>query len=121
MNQMKPNPADETNPLQIALNALQVFRLDEHINTFLVDNDPQALKQATLACVALEKETKKTELWIEVQERKDGLYQAQLKDNPDKWDCGKSPRKAVHNLLGKCPHINLSSIIRVEFIHTIVP
>jgi hypothetical protein len=118
------NPALETHPHFMALNALRLFVLDEKIRKFLVDNDPKALDQATMASNALAAEVQTTsaeELWIELQERKDGLYQACLRDNPEKWDCGKTPRKAVHNLLQKCSNIPLSSIIRVEFVHSTVP
>lgn len=119
--QRNPNPAEETNPHFIALNALRVIVLDENIRKFLVDNDPKALEQATNAVVSLDKATPEEELWIEVQERDDGLYQCCLKENPAVWDCGKTPRKAVHNLLKKCSKIPLSAVIRVEFVHSIVP
>lgn len=117
--QKNPNPGAETNPHFIALNALRVVVLDEKIRKFLVDNDPKALEQATNAIVALDMATPDEELWIELQERKDGLYQACLKDDKEKWDCGKTPRKAVHNLLQKCSKIPLSAIIRVEFVHAL--
>ncbi len=46
-------PADETRPNKMAMNALSVFTKDTRIREFLAENDPKALEQAEKAITAL--------------------------------------------------------------------
>lgn len=53
MNVPNMQPCNETRPMIVALNALQVISLDERISNWLSDNDPKALEQVRHAISAL--------------------------------------------------------------------